>query len=92
MIARCIACGYEYDLRAFGNRKLEEFRCEKCSGSLEPADLRWCRLCGTTKEDLEIMDGVFFPEVELPAVRYFVQPGTTHCPQDHPFRPVERER
>jgi hypothetical protein len=91
MIARCIACGHGHDLRAFGARKLEEFRCEKCSGFLERADLRWCRLCGTTKEDLEIMDGVFFPEVEVSGVRYFVQPGTTHCPQGHPFRPVERE-
>lgn len=89
MIARCAQCGHGQDFRPMGNRKLEEFRCEKCGSALELADLRWCMACGSTQEDIEIMDGVTFPDVKIPAVRYFVPPGTTHCPQGHLFRPVE---
>jgi hypothetical protein len=91
VIARCIGCGHGHDLRPIGNRKLGEFRCQKCGGTLEIADLRWCVACGSTKEDIEIMDGVTLPNVEIPAVRYFVLPGTTHCPQGHSFRPVEHK-
>ena len=89
MIARCIKCGHGHDLRPMGDRKLEEFKCEKCGGALEIADLRWCMACGTTKKDIQIMDGVTLPDVEIPAVRYFVLPGTTHCPNGHLFRPLE---
>lgn len=89
MIARCTQCGHGHDLRPMGDRKLEEFRCETCGSALEVSDLRWCLACGSTKEDIEILDGVTLLDVEIPAVRYFVPPGTTHCPQSHPFRPVE---
>jgi hypothetical protein len=91
MIARCTKCGCGHDLRPMGEKKLEDFRCERCGGALETADLRWCMACGKTREDIEIMPGVTMPDIEIPAVRYFVKPGTTHCPQGHPFRPVERK-
>jgi hypothetical protein len=100
MIAKCKQCGHGYDLRPMGEKKLEDFRCEKCGGSLEPADLRWCSACGTTTADVHLMPpykdddieiSVTLPEQEIPAVRYFVAPGTTHCPQGHPFRPVKRK-
>jgi hypothetical protein len=89
MIARYIKCGEGYDLRPKREERLEEFRCEKCGSSLEPADLRWCTAWGTSKQDIELMDGVTMPGVEIPAVRYFVAPGTTTCPKGHAFREVE---
>ena len=90
----CIECGQGHDLRPLGGKKLEDFRCETCGGSLEVADLRWCAACGTTTEDVHLMapsfgdvqSSVTIDDVEIPAVRYFVKPGTTHCPQGHAFR------
>jgi hypothetical protein len=94
MIARCAECGHGHDLRPIGGKKIEDFGCEKCGGSLEPADLRWCSACGTTTEDIHLMPpdetedfitSVTISNLEFPAVRYFVEPGTKHCPQGHPF-------
>lgn len=34
---------------------------------------------------------VFFPEVEVPAIIHFVEPGATHCPQGL-FRRVKCDR
>ena len=100
MIARCKKCGHGHDLRPIGEQKLEDFRCEMCGSSLEPADLRWCVACGTTTEEIHIMppyesedlqSTVTIPNQEIPAVKYFVARGTTHCHQGHPFRPVQRK-
>jgi hypothetical protein len=92
MIAKCKQCGEGHNLRPMRERRLEDFRCQRCGGALEPADLRWCKACGSTEEDIEIMPGVTMPNVKIPAVRYFVAPGTTHCPNDHPFQPVQDKR
>jgi hypothetical protein len=100
MIARCTKCGQGHDLRPIGKKKVDDFRCEVCGGLLEPADLRWCVACGTTTEDIHLMAPykskdieitVTLPNDEIPAVRYFVAPGTTHCRQGHPFRPIARK-
>ena len=100
MIARCIQCGHGHDLRPMNGKKLENFHCENCGNSLEAADLRWCVACGKTTEDIHIMPpmklggveiSVTLPNVQIPAIRYFVKPGTTHCPQGHPFRSIERK-
>lgn len=85
MIARCIKCGEGYDLRFMGEKGLEELKCQKCGSSLERADLRWCTACGTSMLDVEWMEGVTMRDVEIRAVRYFVAPGTTTCPEGHPF-------
>lgn len=90
MIARCTQCQHGHELEIADGKKLKDFKCNKCGSSLEVADLRWCLACGKTQQDLEILNGVVFPGVNLPGTRYFVPPGTTHCPAGHAFRSVER--
>ena len=99
MIAKCTQCGHGHDLQLKGEQKLEESRCEKCGGALEVADLRWCFACGTTTQDVHLMapsfgdmqSSVTLDNQEIPAVRYFVAPGTTHCPKGHAFRAPQRK-
>jgi hypothetical protein len=92
MIALCTQCQHVHELEVPAGKTLADFKCNKCGGVLESADLRWCIPCGKTKHDLEILNGVVMPEVEVPATRYIVPHGTTHCPAGHAFRPVERSQ
>ena len=100
VIAKCVDCGHGHDFHMPRSQPLTDIRCERCSGVLTMADLRYCAACGTTVEDVhlappsydgDIVSSVVIPSQEIPAIRYFVEPGAEKCPNGHPFRKIERK-